>query len=1051
MTPLDEHPDAVAIIGMAARLPGAPDFDTYWLNLSEGVESITRHTREEMLAAGVAPELVDNPHYVPATGALDDADCFDAGFFGYSAREASIMDPQHRIFLETAYHALEDAAYDPRRYAGLIGVYAGCTMNTYMLYNVMTHRDDVAALVGDLQTMIGNDKDFLAPRVSHRLDLRGPSLAVQTACSSSLVAVHLAARALLDGECDIALAGGSSVRMPLRGGYLANPGGTSAPDGHCRAFDADAAGSIVGNGAGAVVLKTYADAVRDGDRIHAVLRGTAINNDGRAKASFTAPSVDGQHRAVARALARAGVSARDIHLVEAHGTGTPLGDPIEVAAIGRAFQETTSDRNYAWLGSVKPNIGHLDAAAGVAGLIKVVQSLRHRQMPPVVNFKRPNPKLELENSPFRIPTALEDLDADGPLLASVNSLAMGGTNAHVVVQEAPEPAPTTPSARRRHAVQLSARTPEALEEMSRNLGRWARENPGVELADVAYTLATGRQEWEHRRVVLGRTLRDISSALSATGSRRQKTGQARPNDRPVLLFPGQGAQRVGMGATLAEQEPIFARHLDTVLELFDKRTSLDLRAAIHPAEGDTDRTRDALAWTEVTQPALFAVEWALGQTLVDLGVRPYAMLGHSVGELVAAVLGGVLDLADAVGLVAVRGQALAEAPRGAMLSVNLSADEVRQRLGDRELTVAAENAPSLVVVAGAEEAVEEFAAALREEGVTSNRLRVSHAFHSPLIHPAAERLRAELAGITLREPEVPIVSNVTGAYLTPAEATCADYWVAQMCQPVRFADGVRTLVQENASVFLEVGPGRSLSALVRAVEPSALCLPVLHGGDTESVDLLDVLTDLWLAGGSFDAGGYYAGERRARLSLPTYPFARTRHWLDPSPPTAARVPVAAASAPAAPAVSTAPAAVPAATDDGYTRTQRYLLALWRQLLGAERIGLNDSFFDLDGNSLLAMQMITQVRRDGAADLEMTVLFEVPTVAGLSAHLESSGFVPPDEGAGKPAAPGRAGSGPVPAAATDEDDEMAALLAEVDALSEDEVAARLAELDGATER
>ncbi|SCL14599.1 Acyl transferase domain-containing protein [Micromonospora nigra] len=1047
MTPLDEHPDAVAIVGMAARLPGAPDVDTYWLNLSEGVESVTRHSREEMLAAGVSPDLVDNPNYVDATAALEDADAFDAAFFGYSAREASIMDPQHRIFLETAYHALEDAAYDPRRYDGQIGVYAGCTMNTYMLYNVMGHRDDVAAMVGDLQTMVGNDKDFLATRVSHRLDLRGPSLSVQTACSSSLVAIHLAARALADGECDMALAGGSSVRMPLGGGYLANPGGTSSPDGHCRAFDADAAGSIPGNGAGVVVLKRYADALRDGDQIHGVILGSAINNDGRAKASFTAPSIDGQYRAVSRALERAGVSARDIQFVEAHGTGTPLGDPIEVAAISRAFEQSTPDRQYCWLGSVKPNIGHLDAAAGVAGLIKAVLALRHRQVPPVVNFRRPNPKLELDTSPFRVPSELVDLESDGPLLASVNSLAMGGTNAHVVLRE-PDPSPAaTRSARRRHAVQLSARSPEALEEMSRRLGRWAREHPGVELADVAYTLATGRQEWEHRRVVLARNLTDVASALSATGSRRQKTGQRRPNDRPVFLFPGQGAQRVGMGAALARRDPIFARHLETVLDLF-KGAGLDLRSAIHPEAGDTEETRAALAWTQVTQPALFAVEWALGQTLVDLGVRPHAMLGHSIGELVAAVLAGVLDLPDAVTLVTLRGQALAETAEGAMLSVNLPVDEVRRLLDGRDLSVAAENAPSLVVVAGTEEAVEEFAALLRADGVTTTRLRVSHAFHSALVQPAAERLRAGLDGLTLREPRIPIVSNVTGDYLTAQEATSADYWVAQMCQPVRFADGVRTLVADQASAFLEVGPGRSLSALVRATASAATCLPVLTVDDTqEAEDLLGVLTDLWLLGGSYDMAAYYGDEQRARLSLPTYPFARTRHWLDPMPPA----PRAAAPAQASPVVAPAAAATPA-EDAGYTRTQRYLVALWKQLLGTERVGLNDSFFDLDGNSLLAMQMVTQVRRDGAAELEMTALFESPTVAGLAAHLEGSGFVPPDgppapdaAGAARPetAAPAQAPGGPA--------DELAALLAEVDALSEDEVAARLAELDGTADR
>ncbi|MFG2012753.1 type I polyketide synthase [Micromonospora sp. NPDC048868] len=1051
-TPLDQHPDAVAIIGMAARLPGAPDLGTYWLNLREGVESITRHTREELLERGVRPDLVDNPHYVPASAALDDADRFDAGFFGYSAREASIMDPQHRIFLECAYHAMEDAACDTHRYRGQIGIFAGCTMNTYLLYNVMAHTDDVVAMVGDLQTMVGNDKDFLATRVSHRLDLRGPSVTVQTACSSSLVAIHLATRALLDDECDMALAGGASVRLPLAAGYLANPGGTSSPDGHCRAFDAGAAGSVLGNGAGVVVLKRFADALRDGDQIYAVIRGSAINNDGQAKASFTAPSIEGQSRAVTRALARAGVSARDISFVEAHGTGTPLGDPIEVAALSRAFRKWTPDREYCWLGSVKPNIGHLDAAAGVAGLMKAVLALRHRRVPPVVNFQRPNPKLELDTTPFRVPQELVELDSERPLLASVNSLAMGGTNAHVVLQEPPPARASGRSRRRRHAVQLSARTPEALETLSRNLGRWAREHPAAEVADVAYTLAAGRREWEHRRVVLARDLDDVASALSAAGGRRQRTGHARPNHRPVFLFPGQGAQRVRMGALLADRDAGFARHLDMVLARFAEEPELDLRATLYPAAEEDEAARARLAQTELTQPALFAVEWALGRTLLDLGVRPYAMLGHSVGELVAATLAGVLDLPDAVRVVAQRGRALAQTPDGGMLSVPLSADEVRPWLDGMDLTIAAVNAPSLVTVAGALPALDEFTALLRERQVTAQRLDVSRAFHSPLIQPAAELLREVLAECPLRAPEIPVVSNVTGDYLTAEQATSVEYWVEQMCQPVRFADGVATLVRDEASPFVEVGPGRSLGVLVRAVAPGADHLATLTGdAGAEREDLLDVVTDLWMRGGSFDLSAYYDDEPRARLSLPAYPFARARHWLEPVHRTAAAsaAPASPAEPIGGPAASFAPTSGPLA-ETGLTPVQRYLVRLWRDLLGVSQFGLNDSFFDLDGNSLLAMQLVTQIRRDGAPELEMTALFEMPTVAALGRHLEAAGFTPPAV-----APPAESGPGPAPnAASTDDADAdglLAAIAAEVDSLTDAEVEARLAELNGGTQR
>lgn len=1059
-SPAHEHPASIAIIGMAARLPGARNITEYWRNLREGVESIVSHTREEMLARGARPDLVDDPCYVNASAPLEDHDCFDAAFFGYSAREASIMDPQHRIFLECAYHALEDAGYDSRRYRGLIGVYAGCTMNTYLLHNVMAHADDTVAAVGDLQTMVGNDKDYLTTRVSHKLDLRGPSLAVQTACSTSLVAIHLACRALLDDECDMALAGGASVRLPHGAGYLANPGGTSSPDGHCRAFDADAAGSVVGNGVGVVVLKRLADALRDRDQIYAVIRGSAINNDGQVKASFTAPSVDGQSRAVKRALERAGVSARDIQFVEAHGTGTPLGDPIEVAALTRAFRHWTDDTGYCWLGSVKPNIGHLDAAAGVAGLIKAVLALKHRLLPPVVNFRRPNPKLELDTTPFVVPTELVRLEADEPLRASVNSLAMGGTNAHVVLEEAPAVRRGGPS-RSRQPVLLSARSAEALEAMSQALGQWARENPAADVADVAYTLATGRRELEYRRVLLARDLDDVGYGLSARGSRRQREAKARGSVRTAFLFPGQGAQRLGMGARLAEQDPVFARHLQTVFDLFRDAAGLDLRSVLYPGSDEADAARARLAETQLTQPALFAVEWALGRTLFDYGVRPYAMLGHSVGELVAATLAGVLSLPDAVEVVALRCRLMSDTAEGAMLYANLSPAEAAERLAGGALAIAAVNSDRLVVLSGPVDAIERVEQELRVDGVPCGRLEVTRAFHSPAMEPAAAKLGDALHGRKMNEPSSLVVSNVTGEYLTAEQATSPEYWADQVRRTVRFADGLQTLVRDGVTVFLEVGPGRSLSGLAQAATRDATCLPVLDNGSGEEMpDLLEVLTGYWLEGGEVDWAAYYEGEERSRISLPGYPFARTRHWLDPKPYRAPRP--AAPVGPERAAVAPAPAAASAtraerAPNAGRTPMQRYLTQLWHKLLGTEEIGLHDNFFELGGHSLLAMQLVTHLRKDIAADIAMTALFETPTVAGLAEYLESIGGrapaiddeVPGEATPGDDRPPGHPSESPAEPDMSDED--VAALVAEIESLSDEEVRARLAELDSEEDR
>ncbi|GAA2489863.1 type I polyketide synthase [Streptomyces longisporus] len=1031
--PAHEHPDSIAITGMAARLPGAHNVTEYWRNLREGVESIVRHSREEMLANGARRDLVDDPYYVNASAPLEDADRFDAAFFGYAAREASIMEPQHRVFLECAYHALEDAAFDSRRDDLLVGVFGGSTMNTYILHNVMPHAEDVVGLVGDLQTMVGNDKDYLTTRVSHKLDLRGPSLAVQTACSTSLVAVHMACRALVDEECDVALAGGASVRMPHAAGYLANPGGTSSPDGHCRAFDADAGGSVVGSGVGVVVLKRLADALRDGDQIHAVIRGSAINNDGQAKASFTAPSVDGQSRAVARALRRAGVDARDIQMVEAHGTGTPLGDPIEVAALTRAFRNWTEDTSYCWLGSAKPNIGHLDAAAGIAGLIKTVLSLKNRKVPPVVNFRRPNPKLELDSSPFRVATELARLEGDGPLLASVNSLAMGGTNAHVVLEEAPPVRSVGASPRRRHPVLLSAKSGEALEDLSQSLGQWARENPHADVADVAHTLATGRRELPLRRALTAHDLDDVAYGLSARGSRSQREAQARGSVRTAFLIPGQGTQVPAMGARLAQGDPVFAAHLNRVIGLFRERAGVDLLPVLRPDASALEEARSTLTATEYTQPALFAVEWALGRTLMDYGVRPYAMLGHSVGELVAAALNGVLDLEPAVELVARRGRLMSETPEGAMLYVNLAEEEAVKLLDEvpGDLALAAVNADQLVVVSGEPQEIEELASRLRADGVSCGRLEVSRAFHSPLMDTAADAFGQTAGSHELHAPQGLVVSNVTGEYLTAQEATDGDYWGRQLRHTVRFDEGLNTLVRDGVSVFIELGPGRTLTRLAAGTGTQAAFLTALAGEDGEEPqDLLELLTGFWLEGGEVDWSEFYAQEDRLRLSLPLYPFARTRHWLDPLPVKTVRT----EQAEAAPRAQAAPQTPVPRKEIGTTPAQRYVAALWTELLGTDEFGLNDSFFEIGGHSLMAMQMVTRLRKEGAEGLEMTTLFELPTVVGLAEQLERLG-VPVTDSAR--------------AQTSEDDEETAALLAEVAALSDEEVEARLAELEGDT--
>jgi len=1039
--PLHKHQDSIAVIGMAARFPGAKNVAEYWRNLCEGVESIQRHTREQALSRGMTPDQVDSPAYVNASASLDDVDCFDGAFFGYSARESAVMDPQHRIFLECAYHAMEDAGYDGHGYGGRVGVYGGCTMNTYLVYNLLGGSDDAVATVGDMQTMLGNDKDFLTTRVSYKLGLRGPSFAVQSSCSSSLVAVHLAARALLDDECDIALAGGSSVRLPHGAGYLSTPGGTSSPDGHCRAFDAEAGGPVVGNGVGVVVLKRLPDAMRDGDGIRAVIRGSAVNNDGQAKSSYTAPSVAGQAAAIERALARAGVPASEVDVVEAHGTGTPLGDPIEVAALSRAFGRSSSEAQYCLLGTVKPNIGHLDAAAGVAGLVKAVLMVENRKVPPLLHFRSPNPQLGIESTPFRIPAELTDFSPGRPARASVNSVAMGGTNAHVVLEEAPARAPSGDSRRSRHPVLLSARTPEALDELSRSVGQHFRERPGTSLADTAYTLACGRTHWEHRRVLLATAASDASDALSAPGSRRLRDGRAGRAPRAAFLLAGQGSQRVGMCWGLAQAEPGVKEHLDAVLALF-ARSGVDLPAVLDPQAGEDGAQRARLMQTEVTQPALFAVEWAIGRTLLDCGIRPYALLGHSIGEIAAATLAGVFSLESAVEVVAERGRLMAATPEAAMGYVNLTEDETVAALDGTSLVIAAVNAQRLVTVAGPAAELDEFLAT-----VPGGRLEVTRAFHSPLIASAAADFIEVVARQKLSPPQIPVVSNVTGDYLTDDHATSPEYWGEQLRSPVRFADAMDRLRSDGVDCFLELSPDRSMRSLAQSAAPQPLSIPALTApsGD-HAADLLETLTAYWLAGGEVDWAALYTGEQRIRQSLPLYPFARTRHWVDAQPARRTAGPASGASGPAPAPAGTAPAgqAEPAADR---TPMQAYLTRLWLDLLGGDDIGIHDNFFEVGGHSLLAMQMVTVLRRDGAEDLAMTSVFEVPTIAQLADYLEGQGMAPPAQYSPPDAASAAGAQAPVAEAAEGPGDQLPGLLASVEAMSDEEVEAYLTRMEG----
>ncbi|TDC63749.1 SDR family NAD(P)-dependent oxidoreductase [Micromonospora sp. KC207] len=908
----------IAIIGMAGRFPGAADVETFWSNIASGTESIRRFSREDLLAAGVTAAEADDPAYVPARPVLDDVAGFDAAFFRFSPRDATIADPQQRLFLECAWEALEVAGYPDPETRGRVGVYAGANISTYMLERAGQFARDLDA--SSFEVVTGNDKDALATMVSYKLNLTGPSVAVQTFCSTSLVAVHLASQALRAGECELALAGGVSVRVPDTVGHLYAPGGQESPDGHVRTFDADGRGSMFGDGAAVVLLKPARAALADGDTVLALIRGSAVNNDGSMKFGFTAPSMAGQAAAVAAALRHAGVGADEIGYVEAHGTATELGDPIEVAALTQAFGDVGS-RQRCVLGSVKTNVGHLDRASGVTALIKVVLALREEVIPPTLHFRVPNPKIDFAGSPFRV--SAEPMpwprDPHRPRLAGVNNLGMGGTNAHAVVQEPPPAPERPPGPRRYHVLPISARSEAALEESCVRLARHL-EARAPRLADTAFTLQAGRRVFDHRRMLTATSTAQAAALLrgGAAGAAPARTRRESWQVRPVtFLIAGVGEQFPGMVAGLYETEPVFRAYVEECCALLDRPLADDIRAllvtapapadpdaalrALRPVAAAEDSPAALLRRTEVAQPALFVVGYALARTLMRWGVTPGNMIGYSVGEYVAACLSGVLSLPDALRLVVHRARLIAARPAGMMLAVAADAARLRElfpELSDHGLCLAADNGDQ-VVVAGARVAVERLAGELTGRGMACRDLGTTQAFHSRMLDGLRDELTAWVAEhITLHPPTLPYLSNVTGEPVTAELAADPGYWAAHMCGTVRFADAVATALGDPDAMFVEIGPGQSLGAMVRAHRACdqarwALIVPTLPAagqGRADDETLAEALGRIWLAGARIDwaayhgrdgaAGGPDAAVLPGRVPLPTYPFERQQFWLE---------------------------------------------------------------------------------------------------------------------------------------------------------------------------
>lgn len=883
---------AVAIVGMACRFPDADSPEAFWRNLCDGVESLRRLSDEELDEAGVSRKVRQLPGYVPVSGSPEGIDCFDSAFFGMTPGEAECIDPQHRVLLECAHEALERSGFGFSTYKGRTGVFGGTGSLNYLVRNARPWVPDPIEPVDgymsrEMQVALGNMKSYVCTRISHRLDLRGPSIYVEAACATSLVAVHLACKSLLDCECDTAVAGASRLELATPAGYLYQDGGMTSPVGKCCAFDADAKGTVFANGAGAIVLKRLEDAVADGNTIYAVIRGSAVNNSGDDKVGFTAPSFEGQRNAILEAMSFADVRADSVSYVESHGTGTVIGDPIEHSALTAAYREHTDQRGYCVLGTLKPNVGHMDAAAGIGGIIKMTLAMYHQRIPPSINFHTPNPRIDFAASPFFINTELRDWDCgDSPRRGGVSAFGVGGTNAHVVMEEFIDDL-SRPAHGEHVVLPLSAKNEAALVQVESRLADHLESDASADLRDVGFTLQCGREPYAWRSAVVASTREEAVSALRSLG----KAARRRIEDssgRPVaFLFPGQGAQAIGMAATLHRDQPVFASALDECARLLHPHLGLDLLEVLYPDAADVEAKSALLDETWVTQPALFSVSWALAALWKSWGVAPSAMLGHSVGEYVAACLAGVFELPDALRLIAARGRLMQSMPPGDMISVPLDEAGAQRYLVDG-IDLAAVNGPQSCVLSGPVEAIAALEARLREHSVEGRRLRTSHAFHSSMMEATLPAFEREFEGLALSPPRIPYLSNVTGDWIKPEEATSPSYWARHLRGTVRFADGARLLASRHDRVHVEVGPGATLTQLMRQVggerKPDAISS---LGHPRQQLDsaraMREALAALWTHGVAVDWALLDDGKDARRIQLPTYPLERKRYWIEYRP------------------------------------------------------------------------------------------------------------------------------------------------------------------------
>ncbi|HLP62849.1 MAG TPA: condensation domain-containing protein, partial [Candidatus Deferrimicrobium sp.] len=986
----------IAVIGMAGRFPGSGSIREYWENLKKGESGITFFSDQELEQAGVNSEELKKTNYVKSKGMLVDVEYFDASFFNFTVREAETMDPQMRLLHETCWHALEDAGYNPGTYGGSIGFYCGVGIHIYWMAMLMNRAGSSSEL---FELMAVNDIPMMGTQVAYRLNLRGPVVTLQTACSASLVSVHMAGQALLSGECDMALAGGVSVKLPAKSGYMYQEGMIMSRDGHCRPFDANASGTVSGEGVGIVVLKPLENAIPDRDHIYAVLKGTAINNDGSRRIGYSAPSIKGQAEVIHIAQQAAGVTPETITYVEAHGTGTSLGDPVEICALAQAFD--TDKKQFCRIGSVKSNIGHLDAAAGIAGFIKTVLAIYHGMIPPSLHFKTPNPEIDFTDTPFIVNTGLYDWTTDGnPRRAGVSSFGVGGTNAHVILEEWTRPSIyEAKKVKETHLILLSSRTETGLERNTYNLAEFLKKNPGTDIAGTAYTLQTGRKAFAYRRTLVTQETTEAAAHLDkANNSTKVHTYHAINQNPPIVyIFSGLGSQYVDMGYNLYQQEPLFRKEMDACFEIIASLTGNNLKGLLYPSTVPNVfpvTSTQNLSHPEISQLVIFIIEYALASLLIKWGIYPHAMIGYSFGEYIAACIAGVITLEQGLKLVVQRGKLIARTTPGGMLSVPLTRRELELLLPENgEIYLAIDNGPSCII-AGPQEAIETFAGQMKKKKHLCMRLNANHAIHTPLMNSIRVEFEQKLKEIPWKEPKIPYISNLTGQWQTKEQAMDPGYWVRHLSSTVRFNEGINLLAKEPYTIFIELGPGRDISAMIqRTLDKTQHVINLIRPQQKVTADsqyLLERLGRLWLLGKDIDWKGYYESKaddgKRNRVSLPGYSFERQRFAVNGTNGIKSQVTETETGINKSSTYTYKPFQLPGETEAPRDELEAKITNAYRHIFGHEQIGIHDDFFELGGDSLKVITLVTDIHQQLNVDIPMDVVFKNPTVAELANYI-----------------------------------------------------------------